>query len=80
MAESTCHSCPLPDLVDELVALRNVNLTFLRKLPAEAWRRRGMANGTPVSVTALAYMLAGHARHHLGVLRDRYGVPDVARR
>ena len=80
MAESGCHDCPLADLVDEFAAVRAVNLAFLRKLPPEAWRRMGVANGTPVSVTALAYMLAGHARHHLGVLRERYGVPDVARR
>ena len=80
MAESGCHACPLSELVDELAALRAVNLMFLRKLPPEAWRRMGSANGTPVSVTALAYMLAGHARHHLGVLHERYGLPEVARR
>jgi len=80
MAQSTCHNCVLAELVDEFAALRAVNLTFLRKLPPEAWLRRGLANGTPVTVTALAYMMAGHARHHLGVLRERYGVPDVARR
>jgi hypothetical protein len=25
-------------------------------------------------VRALAFVMAGHVRHHLGVLRDRYGV------
>ena len=79
MAESGCNTCPLPDLVEELVQVRHVNLTLLRKLPPEGWRRMGVANGNPVSVMALAYMLAGHARHHLGVLRDRYGVSNVAR-
>jgi hypothetical protein len=31
-------------------------------------------SGRPVSVRALAYITAGHARHHLAILRDRYGI------
>jgi hypothetical protein len=27
-----------------------------------------------VSVRALGYITVGHARHHLQVLRDRYGI------
>jgi len=27
-----------------------------------------------VSVRALAYIMVGHARHHMGVLRERYQV------
>jgi hypothetical protein len=29
-------------------------------------------------VRALAYIMAGHVRHHLGILRDRYGVGPAA--
>lgn len=28
----------------------------------------------PVSAPALAYIIVGHVTHHLGVLRDRYGL------
>ena len=34
----------------------------------------GTASGKPISVRALAYVMAGHPRHHIGVLRERYGV------
>jgi hypothetical protein len=78
MAESNYCDRPLAGLVDDFAALRGVNLSLLKNLPPEAWRRRGMANGVSVTVTALAYMLAGHVRHHLGVLRERYGVPNPA--
>ena len=44
----------------------------LRRLDDEAWRRMGTASGKPVSVRALAYVMAGHVRHHLQVLRTRY--------
>ncbi|MEO6461745.1 MAG: DinB family protein [Candidatus Eisenbacteria bacterium] len=77
MAESNYCDRPLAELVEEFAALRGVNLAFLRSLPPEAWKRRGTANGVSVTVTALAYILAGHARHHLVVLRDRYGAPAV---
>ncbi len=32
----------------------------------------GIANGKPVSVNAIAYILAGHAAHHAGTIRQRY--------
>ncbi len=65
---------PLGDLVAELLALRDANLATLRALDPDAAMRRGVANGQPISVRALAYVIAGHCRHHLGILRDRYGV------
>jgi len=46
----------------------------LRALDVAAWKQRGIANGSPVSVRALAFILAGHARHHVGVLEQRYGI------
>jgi GNAT superfamily N-acetyltransferase len=69
---------PAAALVDELLLLREANLALLRQLPDEAWSLRGVANGVPVSVVGLAYMLAGHVRHHFGVLRERYGVPAAS--
>ena len=40
-------------------------------------RRRGRAAAAIVGIAlavALAYVMAGHARHHLGILRARYGI------
>jgi hypothetical protein len=63
--------CPLRDLVAEFEALRRSHILMLRHLPESAWTRVGEANGHPVSVRALAYIMAGHARHHLAILRRR---------
>lgn len=68
----------LPDLVEELSLVRRGHLLLFQHLPAEAWTRRGSANGNPVSTRALAFMMAGHAAHHLSILRDRYGVEALA--
>lgn len=64
----------LADLVDDFRAARGANLTVLRSLDPGAWERVGTANNNPVSVRALAFIMAGHVRHHFGVLRSRYGV------
>jgi hypothetical protein len=65
---------PLASLVEEMAAVRTGSLLLFRHLEPEDWARMGTANGSPVSVRALAFMAAGHVRHHLGVLRERYGV------
>jgi hypothetical protein len=65
-------ACPLDELLDELEHVRSGHLAFFRHLDPKAWVRVGAANAHPVSVRALAYILAGHPRHHLGVLRERY--------
>ena len=64
----------LSDLVGELRTARAGTLALLRTFDADAWRRRGTASGKPVSVRALAFMIPGHERHHVEILRTRYGV------
>jgi len=64
----------LDDIVSEWSAVRRATLALFRGLPSAAWTRRGIANGAPVSVRALAYIVAGHERHHMETLRTRYGL------
>jgi len=60
------------DHVEEFRAIRSATLSFFRNLPDEAWSRRGVASGSPVTVRALAYIVAGHVSHHLAILKERY--------
>ena len=62
----------LEDLLSELRLVRLSNIAMLRNLDEESWMRIGTANDNQVSVRALAFIIAGHARHHMGVLRERY--------
>ncbi|MCA9728906.1 MAG: DinB family protein [Candidatus Eisenbacteria bacterium] len=70
--QSSFHHCSLGDLVREFSLLRESNLAALRALDESGWYRIGSANGSPMSVRALAHIMVGHPRHHLQVLRDRY--------
>jgi hypothetical protein len=58
--------------VEEFRGTRLATVTFFRNLPAEAWMRSGIASDNPFTVRALAYLAAGHADHHLAILRERY--------
>lgn len=64
----------MADLVDELRIVREGTVRLFASLPDEAWTRRGIVNHREISVRALAYITAGHARHHMAVLRERYAV------
>jgi uncharacterized damage-inducible protein DinB len=72
VANGGFDKCRLSNLVEELEHVRKSNLALLRNLDAEAWQRRGDANGQQVSVRALAYIIAGHEMHHMEILRTKY--------
>ena len=72
MAGSDFDARTLADLAEEFSHLRRSNVLMLRGLPPAAWSRRGVASDNEVTVRALAYIIAGHAAHHVQVLRARY--------
>lgn len=60
------------DLAAEFEAVRACNLYFIRALSTEQQSAIGLSNGIPTSVRALIYAMAGHAKHHLNIVRERY--------
>jgi hypothetical protein len=59
-------------IIDEFATVRAASLSLFGNLPREAWSRTGPASGHPVSVRALAYVIAGHELHHRAILQQRY--------
>lgn len=62
------------ELAHEFAAVRHANLWTIRSWSDDQWNSMGMANGYPVSSRAIAYIMAGHVRHHVALLRERYGL------
>jgi hypothetical protein len=62
----------LADLASEFGSVRAATLHFFRSLGNEALMRRGVANNNEFTVRALAYIIAGHERHHVKLIRERY--------
>jgi hypothetical protein len=61
----SCH-------MEEFQQVRLATISLFRNLPEAAWSRTGVASGNLISVRALAFLCAGHAEHHLSILRERY--------
>ena len=68
------ESRALADVLAEWTAVRNATVALVKGMPAEAWTRRGTANGKTVTAGALVYVIVGHTAHHLRVLNERYAV------
>jgi hypothetical protein len=63
---------PLADLAQELAVVRESSTRLFASFADDVWTRRGTANGKEITVRAIAYITAGHAMHHLRILRERY--------
>jgi hypothetical protein len=63
---------PFAELFDEFELLRRANLLLFQNLDDMDWGRSGTANGVSVSTRALAWIMVGHVRHHMAILRERY--------
>lgn len=62
----------LADLSEELSAVRHATLELFRHLDAAALARRGTASDHTITPRALAYIIAGHERHHVAGLKEHY--------
>jgi hypothetical protein len=71
-AAARADEIPWSRHVEEFQDIRRATLSFFRNLPDEAWRRSGTASDNLFTVRAIAYLLAGHAAHHVAILRERY--------
>jgi len=60
------------DLAKQFTHLRSAAIALFGGFDERVRDRRGTASGLAVSVRALMFIVAGHAEHHLGVLRERY--------
>jgi hypothetical protein len=56
----------------EFRLLRESNLLLFRSFTSEMLWKRGFASETSVTVLAILFMIAGHEKHHMKVLREKY--------
>jgi uncharacterized damage-inducible protein DinB len=72
VAISDFNSRTLGDLLAEFNHVRETTLALFANLDEAAWDRRGTASSNMVSVRALAWIIAGHERHHNRSLQEVY--------
>ncbi len=71
VANMDYESCNLEQLLDEFVSLRHSNRLFLERMSNSCWDKTGTCDGKKISVRAIAFLLVGHLRHHLNIIRKR---------
>lgn len=72
VSRSTFGQQTVSALLHDFFVVRESTLSLIRQLDDEAWLRQGTASGITISARALAYVIAGHAHHHLSMIRERY--------
>ena len=66
------NSRPMRSIVDEYRHLRSADLALFESFGEDILDRTGSASGFDFTVRAILYLVAGHERHHIGVLKERY--------
>lgn len=59
-------------LIQYYFATRTATLAFIDTLREEQWMTMGTANGHSISCRALLWMIAGHEKHHVHMINERY--------
>ncbi|ANE48158.1 hypothetical protein SY83_19780 [Paenibacillus swuensis] len=72
VAASSFAEIPLAQLASNLAVVRQSTFTLLDTISEEAFIRLGIANGSQTSARALAYIIAGHEKHHMNIIQQRY--------
>ena len=62
----------LADLLYEFDVTRQSSIALFRSFDTEMLKRSGTANNMPIDVKSLAYLIAGHCKHHINILQERY--------
>ena len=66
------YSQPMEDLIRQLVHVRAGNVMLFSSFDEKTWDRTGIASECSFTVRSIPYIIAGHAKHHMRVLRERY--------
>jgi hypothetical protein len=68
---NAAHRSPA-SIISEYKAVRTATLELFKYLTEEDLMRTGISSGMPISVRALAYLIAGHERHHILLTKEKY--------
>lgn len=62
----------LYDLAHEFSIVRESNIAMFKSFDENTLDIMGKANGNSMSVRAILFMIAGHEKHHINVIKERY--------
>ena len=69
---SKANSRSMEQLVHEFTTVRSATISLFSSFSNEVLRRAGRANGSVLSVRAAGFVICGHEKHHIEVVKARY--------
>lgn len=69
---SGANNRSMAELLGEFEILRKASIALYASFDEDMWARTGTANNITIDVKSLAYLIAGHCRHHGNILQERY--------
>ena len=72
VATANSDARPWSVLLDDLKAVRQSSIQLFKSFDEAALDRVGTVNQKAMTARALGYIIVGHERHHLAILKDRY--------
>ncbi len=61
------------DLIEELKVVQRSSLLLFSSFSESQLKAKGIANGKPIYVEGIGYIIIGHALHHRKILIEKYG-------
>lgn len=71
-AQSNAEKRTMDSIASEFMSVRSSTLSLLENLDESTLKMHGIANGNALSVRAIFHIIAGHALHHVNILKERY--------
>ncbi len=70
--ESAATKRPIKDMLQDYEFTRDSTIALFKSFNSEMLKRKGIASGGEVSVRALAFLIIGHEKHHVQIIKERY--------
>jgi hypothetical protein len=74
IANSIVQKIKIKSLLKEYKTQRANTIAFFQNQTTTTLKRTGIASNTPMSVRACAWILCGHEKHHIQILKDKYSI------
>ena len=72
VSHSEANSRSLEELLNEYEIVRNSTRILFESFTEEMLDRKTEVSGNPLTVRSLGYIISGHERHHIDVIKGRY--------
>ncbi len=69
---SNANDRTIDDLLEEYSSVRKATITLFKSFTEGSLLNKGVAGSGEVSVRALGFLVIGHEKHHINVVKERY--------